>query len=285
MNSHRLEDSTSLREFVRNLKEGIYITSETGQILDVNPAMLQMFGVQSIEEFRTHKAAEFWVDPDARQRELEILQRDGAVKEFELEVRAVDGTVRTLLDTCYSVRDSETGERLFHGILVDITERKKLELQLQEQSIRDPLTGCFNRRYLEVFEKKMGGGQWGCIAIDIDHFKQLNDQLGHEAGDQALVRLSRFLLQQVRAEEGVVRMGGDEFLILLLNADAIITQKVTDRLRSAATERSPVSFTIGWGCRVGNESLEKTIARADKDLLSVRVSERSFFPERKRPEN
>lgn len=281
---HNLENSGSLREFVRNLKEGIYITSETGDILDVNPAMLQIFGLASVEEFRKHKTADFWVDPVARAKEMEILARDGAVREFELQIRSTDGTIRTLLDTCYAVRIPETGEKVFHGILVDITERKKLELQLHEQSLRDPLTGCFNRRYMGEFEKRKGMRQWGCIVIDVDHFKDFNDSFGHAAGDEALVKLTRFLSQQVRAEEGVVRMGGDEFLILLPHADEKITRLVADRLRTGATERSPVSFSMGWATRLPGEDLEKTVARADDNLLSIRVSDRSYSPGRRKPQ-
>lgn len=281
---HNLENSGSLREFVRNLKEGIYITSDTGEILDVNPAMLEMFGFSTVEDLRKHKTEDFWVNLAAREKEMEILARDGAVREFELQVRRPDGQIRTLLDTCYAVRMPDTGEKLFHGILIDITERKKLELQLQEQSMRDPLTGCFNRRYMDEFEKRKGLRQWGCIVIDVDHFKDFNDSFGHAAGDQALVKLTRFLSQQVRADEGVVRIGGDEFLILLAHADAGTTGLVADRLRASASEHSPVSFTMGWATRLPGEDLEKTIARADNNLLSIRVSERPHSAGRRKRE-
>jgi diguanylate cyclase (GGDEF)-like protein/PAS domain S-box-containing protein len=267
-----LDDTASLRQLVRNLKEAIYITSESGVILDANPAMLEIFGLKNEEELQNYLADELWADPEARKRELKILKEKGSVREFEVNIRRPDGEIRTVLDTAYMVKDPLTGEMLLHGILVDITERKRLEMRLLEQSTRDPLTGCYNRRYLDEFELRESRGTWGCIVIDVDNFKRLNDEYGHHAGDEALVGLARFLMQQVRAGEGIVRMGGDEFLVLLSDSNPALTKKVADRLRRNGKTQAPVSFTMGWASRTPGESLDKTIRRADGDLLSVRVS-------------
>ena len=75
------------------------------------------------------------------------------MRDRELQITRPDGGVRTVLDTWYSNIDPDTGEAIFHGILVDITGRKNLETKLVEQSIRDPLTGCYNRRYLSTLYK------------------------------------------------------------------------------------------------------------------------------------
>ena len=92
--------------------------------------------------------------------------------------------MRTLLDTWYQLKDPDSGETLYHGILFDITDRKNLETQLREQSIRDPLTGCFNRRQLQTFYERPTSAdeRWGCVYADIDHFKQYNAEFGHAAG-------------------------------------------------------------------------------------------------------
>ena len=273
-----LHDPDTLREFVRNVREGIYITSAQGEILDANSAFLEIFGVASLEELQSYSVQELLVDPSLRARELELLDRDGAIREFELQIRRVDGEVRTVLDTTYTCRDPETGELFFHGILVDITARKVLEDQLRELSLRDPLTGCYNRRYLSNIECEMLAGgvdDWGCSYLDIDHFKQFNDRHGHAAGDEVLMKMSRFLTRQIRAEEAVVRVGGDEFVILLAGADAEATEKAAQRLQLAALRTAPVAFSLGWAARQYGESLEKTLGRADHSLLAVRVVERS----------
>src|SRR5690349_16794691 len=116
-----LSDPESLREFARNLGEGIYITTPEGRILDANPAFLDMLGVRSLDDFAGFSAYDLFVDPAQRELELKLLDRDGRVREFEFQIRRPDGEIRWVLDTSYVVRDEETGERFCHGVLVDIT--------------------------------------------------------------------------------------------------------------------------------------------------------------------
>jgi diguanylate cyclase (GGDEF)-like protein/PAS domain S-box-containing protein len=274
-----LADPENLRDLVQKLKEGIYISNRQGEILDANPAFLEMLGVASLVELRRHRVTDF-LDPDVRKWELSVLERDGFIREFEFQIKRKDGKTRTALDSAYAVKNPETGEVIYKGILVDITERKRLENQLREQSVRDPLTGCFNRRYLQLFEHSVEPStRWGCIMIDVDRFKQYNDQHGHQAGDEVLVRTSRFLMRQMRAEESVVRMGGDEFLVLLKNSDAHHTDAVAKRLKAS---EAPVPFSLGWAARENEEKLERTIGRADKKLYAVRAHKRRPEQERRK---
>ena len=270
-----LSDPETLARFAQNLGEGIYITNERGEILDANAAFLKIFGLSSLEELKTYRVSDF-VDADVRQKEVELLEREGAARDRELQITRRDGSVRTVLDTWYTNIDSETGESVFHGILVDITGRKNLETQLVEQSIRDPLTGCYNRRHLASLyhATRDSSAVWGCIYVDIDHFKQYNDVHGHAAGDAVLIKMSRFLMRHVRAEEPVIRMGGDEFLIILFDTSDGETKMVADRLQKAAADKAPVSFSLGWASRERSETLEETVNRADRELIQVRVVRR-----------
>jgi len=280
--THSLSDPELLRVLVQHLHEAIYVTNAQGEIMDANDAMLKLFGARDLAELRSHLVTDF-IDPEVRAWEKRMLERDGHVREFELRIQRPDGTVRTVLDSAYAWNPADDEERLYLGVLVDITDRKELENELREQSIRDPLTGCFNRRYLSMFETASGEmpGGWGCIVIDIDHFKQYNDELGHAAGDDALVRLSRFLMRQVRAEEAVIRMGGDEFLIIMGHADPELTQRAVRRIEAAAGKESVVPFSLGWSAREGKEPLEKTMARADENLYSIRTARRHPSKERR----
>ncbi|MFB3814342.1 MAG: diguanylate cyclase [Terriglobales bacterium] len=278
-----LNDPDSLRELVLGLKEGIYITSADGRILDANPAFLEMFGMSSVQELWRYQATDLLVDPAERERELALLDQYGSVREFELKIRRSDGQVRTVIDTAYVCRDPLTGETLYRGILVDITERKRLEMQLIEQSIRDPLTGCYNRRWLSEFEQRASEVGWGCIALDLDHFKAYNDRHGHHAGDELLVKVSRLLIRHARSEEGVVRMGGDEFAILLRGSDPDATAAVARRLQRAGRSQAPISFSMGWATREDGEKLERTLARADRNMFAIRVHRRSPRRERRNP--
>ncbi|HEU4628892.1 MAG TPA: sensor domain-containing diguanylate cyclase [Gemmatimonadaceae bacterium] len=280
-----LADPETLRGFAENLREGLYITSADGRFLDGNPAFLAMLGLGSVAELTTHTTGDLVVDVERRRAELAQLDRDGAVREFESDLRRPDGQLCRVLETIYLRRDGESGEPFYHGIMVDITKRMELEYQLRELSVRDPLTGCYNRRFLIELERRLQESaeqSWGCIFIDIDFFKQFNDRYGHQKGDDVLVRMSRFLMRQVRAEEAVVRLGGDEFLIVLAGADAARTESVARRLQLAALRTAPAAFSLGWAHRERGESFERTVNRADQELLAVRVVERS--PEMNRRE-
>jgi diguanylate cyclase (GGDEF)-like protein/PAS domain S-box-containing protein len=279
-----LSDPNTLSELALRLKEGIYITTLDGEIIDANPAFLEMFGVESLEELKGSRTGDF-VKPEVRAREMALLERDGSVRDVEFQLTRRDGEVRTVVDSAFLSVDPQTGEKYCHGILVDITQRKELQTQLLELSIRDPLTGCYNRRYLNTVMRQCEAqlkGEWGCIYLDIDHFKQYNDTNGHAEGDSVLVKMARFLMRHVRAEEAVVRVGGDEFLVVLCDSGQEQTEKVAARLRTAAAASAPVPFSMGWAARRDVESFEETMVRADHRLLEVRVDERRDLGKRRK---
>jgi len=270
-----LSDPETLARIAQNLEEGIYITTETGEILDANPAFLRIFGITELRELKNYRVNDF-VDAEVRSREVALIEREGSLRNRELQITRLDGEVRTVLDSWYMIRDADSGEKVFHGILVDITARKNLETQLVEQSIRDPLTGCYNRRHLaNIYGKEYDNNDaWGCIYVDIDHFKQYNDVHGHAAGDTVLMKMSRFLMRHVRAEEAVVRMGGDEFLVLLADTTVEEARTISRRIETVGLKDAPVSFSLGWAARENNETFEETVNRADRELIAVRVISR-----------
>ena len=102
-----------------------------------------------------------------------------------------------------------------------------------------------------------------------------NDTHGHQKGDQVLARMARFLMRHVRAEEPVVRMGGDEFLVVVFGDTAERIDDVARRLQQAAARSAPVAFSLGWAHRMDGETLAQTIDRADRKLIGVRVLSRS----------
>jgi len=275
-----LSSAETLRELVHNLREGVYITRQDGRIVDANPAFLEMFGVRSSRELDRLRVQR-WLDPREREREHAILRRQGMVRDYELTVRQPGGEVRTVIDTAFMRRDPR-GRALYYGILIDITERKRLEQQLLDMGLRDPLTGCFNRRYLTRFEQAGRARGWSCIVLDVDDFKGYNDRYGHERGDQVLVRMARFLSGLCRAEDAVVRLGGDEFVILFAGVGSAGIDRLAQRLRQRARRSGPVPFSMGWAARWRGERLARTIARADERLVGVRVDAQAFRGQQRR---
>ncbi|MFT3929739.1 MAG: diguanylate cyclase [Spongiibacteraceae bacterium] len=114
-----------------------------------------------------------------------------------------------------------------------------LREQLREQSLSDPLTGLFNRRYMfqqmarlmALWER--GGQAFAVIAIDVDHFKSFNDRFGHDVGDEVLVGIAQVLQSEVRKSDIACRMGGEEFVILMAGASVELAQERAEKLRAA----------------------------------------------------
>ena len=129
---HSLQDPATLRQLVGQLREGVYVSNIEGRILDANPAFVRMFGLASLDELANHTISDFVVDPARRAAELELIAREGGVREFEMQIRRPDGQVRTLLEACHAASAAGTGATLFHGILVDVTDRKEEDARFEK---------------------------------------------------------------------------------------------------------------------------------------------------------
>lgn len=157
---------------------------------------------------------------------------------------------------------------------------RRAEKKLAELAATDPLTGLSNRRNLlamaeHVMAKAQRAGQpIALILADIDHFKAINDQHGHEAGDRVLVHTGALLSQTCRAQDIVARWGGEEFLMLLPATDAAAAWTVAERIRTTVTsqplapQEEAIEVTLSLGVAVvhANEPLASAIARADAAL-------------------
>ena len=270
---HLLKDLESVRSLFRNLKVGLYTIDKHGEFLDATEEFLEILGLASIKELRQSNARER-LNLEAYDRNPAVPRQDRLVREIDLAIRRTDGRSTTVMDISYTSRDEKNGDLVYHGILIDITERRRSERSMIEQpSLRDPLTGSYNRLYLEDFERRMVEDRksWGCIYVFIDHFKQFNDRYGYETGEEVLRKMSRFLMRYARASDGIIRMGDDEFLVLLPNVDSSIVARINRRFRQAALGQAPIPFSMGMSTRMTDEPLETTILRASRDLAPVHV--------------
>ncbi len=150
--------------------------------------------------------------------------------------------------------------------------------ELRANASTDPLTGLANRRGLatayarELAQHQRTGRPFSLLVADLDRFKQINDALGHKAGDRALVEVSELLLAQVRAVDTAARIGGDEFALLLSDADDVHAAGVAERLDAAVhahATREGWPGTISIGISVSNTdgvSLDDLLRHADSRL-------------------
>jgi len=120
---------------------------------------------------------------------------------------------------------------------VDITHHKRMEKELYSLSITDPLTGIYNRRYFqekleeEIERVRRGGGVFSVVMFDIDHFKTINDQFGHQVGDTVLKTLVKIVKDRIRRIDILARWGGEEFVLLLPNTTLENAKGLAEELR------------------------------------------------------
>jgi diguanylate cyclase (GGDEF)-like protein len=220
------------------------------------------------EQYHLIKEAVFNERSDLRLKMLQVEhQVDTAQKEAEI----------------YQLRNVEL-ER-------EVQERKKAQTALEELATTDPLTGLFNRRqffYLAEMELQRSiryNHPLSVFMIDVDHFKDVNDTLGHAIGDQVLVAVAQRIKLQMRQVDIVSRYGGDEFIILLpetnMEQAGQIAQRLVEQVKSGLvnTVRGPVEITISVGVGCYNEfysaALDALLERADHALYVAKQSGRN----------
>jgi diguanylate cyclase (GGDEF)-like protein len=170
------------------------------------------------------------------------------------------------------------------AIFALITRRQREALL--HSATRDSLTGALNRTLMSTeLERALAAfnrhGEISCVlALDLDHFKRVNDNYGHDAGDKVLVDFARIVAHGVRLEDQFFRHGGEEFLLLIRNSDAAAMQRVATLIheRVAAQLRSPggpVTVSIGGAQVAADESAEQWLQRADKNLYAAKTAGRS----------
>lgn len=136
-----------------------------------------------------------------------------------------DGVYREFFCHAVPIFDHHGEFRYFQGFNLDITERKQIEAEIRNLALYDPLTGLPNRRMLlERLQQTMASSsrnnkEAALLFIDLDHFKDINDTLGHSVGDQLLQRVAARLIECVRECDTVARLGGDEFVVMLTDLD------------------------------------------------------------------
>src|SRR4051794_14354619 len=143
----------------------------------------------------------------------------------------------------YLVKGKANGDTIARALRHSI-ERRRSEERLQHVADHDPLTGLLNRRRLEEELERHGewvrryGPEGALLVLDLDHFKHVNDSLGHRAGDELIVTVSRLLQARLRSSDLVARLGGDEFALLLPKADAAAARKVAEDVLAAVREHT-----------------------------------------------
>ncbi|WP_414889702.1 EAL domain-containing protein [Pseudomonas chlororaphis] len=223
---------------------------------------------------------------------LRVLDRDVAGASIEFRMRTGDGAFRWVENRYIPVRNDQGQLVEVEGIILDITERKLAEEKMALMARTDSLTGLANRATLierlhQAFAAaRRGASPFAMFYLDLDHFKRINDTLGHPIGDLLLQEVSRRIRACTRENDVVARLGGDEFAILQLNVDeathcAALATKIRDTLvLPYSLEGNEVRISVSIGISLYSPqtlSAESLMAQSDMALYRSKDQGRNQF--------
>lgn len=150
---------------------------------------------------------------------------------------------------------------------------------LRDKTLRDPLTGARNRAWLESYRNKRSEVEAAVILVDIDHFKRINDDFGHAAGDKVLTNFATRANEVLEAEQGVLaRLGGDEFIAIVPDADVERAARIAEDLLNSMKLWSPgvpmATASLGVAVSDAGDDLSHVMARADRNLYNAKAAGR-----------
>lgn len=280
------------RKLVELSPDGIAII-ETGQVVFINPAGQAILGVASIEELQERQLVEL-VSPASRDvflSQMSLLQESGVQVPWmeHTFVRCNGGEVAVEVSGIPFLHD---GRRAVQVLFRDITERKLAKERLEQMAHHDLLTGLPNRAF---FFDRMGcqleharryKERFALLYLDLDGFKQVNDDLGHDAGDCLLKEVGMRLEQCLRRADSVARVGGDEFIVLLSKVnDRHDPTIVANKIIKAVSDPFVVA---GTRCKVGvsigivvfpedGDQVDMLVKKADTAMYQAKAGGRNTY--------
>jgi len=229
------------------------------------------------------------------QRHREQLARHEPFRNFEMERRNDKGNVRIISISGEPVFDAAGTFTGYRGVGTDITERKRMEADLQELATTDSLTGLANRRhFLDRLDnelarlRRIGDQPVAVLMLDLDHFKRVNDIYGHATGDAVLRHFAALLRDEARKIDIGGRVGGEEFAIILPGADPAAARVFAERLRHKVAitpfvrDGQSITVTVSIGIAAMNPtdaSVDAALDRADEALYRAKQGGRNRVEE------
>lgn len=276
-------------DIVNNLPGIFYMLDVEGRFVRVNPKYLEVTGY-SWAELERMTAQDCFGAKDRNliaEKMQEVFDQGDAAVEAELVTKLGRGIPhyftghRTIID----------GQPYLVGIGTDITERRTLEMELEQQAHTDALTGLSNRRYfieqaeLELARSKRYGKLLSMLMLDLDEFKAVNDRYGHHVGDTVLHKVGEVFRNRLREFDVVGRIGGEEFAVLLPETDIDRAFEVAERLRLdiAAAEIQPepgkllgITASIGVATLTAEEvDIDRLLKFADQAMYEAKRNGRN----------
>jgi diguanylate cyclase (GGDEF)-like protein/PAS domain S-box-containing protein len=287
------ESEERYRVFVENASDIVFRTDDSGYFTYINPVALIITGYKEEELIGTQYLA--LINPDMAEETMKFFGRQ-FVKEiqntyFEYPIIAKDKHEIWLgQNTQLIVEDGRV--QGFQAMARDITDRKRMEAEILALSITDQLTGLHNRRgflslaeqQLKLSERNKSG--MSLFFADLDLLKWINDTIGHEEGDKALIEAGNILKETFRSSDIIARLGGDEYAVLVVDITEANSKIFTSRLQAVIDKRNnqenrKYKLSISMGCAYYNPenpcSIDDLIARADKLMYEQKQKKKDLL--------
>jgi diguanylate cyclase (GGDEF)-like protein/PAS domain S-box-containing protein len=281
-----------LRTITNSQSEGVIALDMTARITFANPAALQLLGAKEQSDVLGQPIQERLILRH-RRRQVDfasMVARQVVAQDADATLGPPDGDT---LDIAYSVTPlrAEGAELGAVIVLRDVTERRAFQDELTRRALHDELTGLPNRRLLldrldhAIARAATTGSQHGLLYLDLDRFKLVNDSYGHVVGDRLLIQLANRLLSCLSVADSVARMSGDEFVILVEDAEEITNvTAIAERLLHALREPFDVdghhifmSASIGVGMTRESLSRDDLLATVDAAAYAAKANGRNCY--------
>jgi diguanylate cyclase (GGDEF)-like protein/PAS domain S-box-containing protein len=267
------------RSLVQRASDLTVVTDAAGIVHYVSPAAETLLGYRP--EDLLHLPLLVHVEPDQRaavgQAISFLAEQPGLVHTIELRLCTRDGRVRSVEAVCQNLlADADVAGLVWNGR--DVTDRRALEDELTHQARHDPLTGLANRVLLldRLRGALAAGDAVAVILVDLDGFKNVNDTLGHPAGDELLRSAAQRLLGCVRPEDTTARLGGDEFAVVTHGSAELartVGRRIVETLRrpfGVAGHEVRIGASVGVASGDGRESAEDLLRDADIAMYAAK---------------
>ncbi|MCF7822418.1 MAG: diguanylate cyclase [Mariprofundaceae bacterium] len=270
--------------------DGLLIVDMQGNLIDINRTAYERLGYSKAEmlamKLTDLDPSEFAARVPERMEQIKKhgmvvfetahCRKDGSIMPVEINARAIE------LD----------GERVVFSTVRDITERRQAEEKIRQMAYHDHLTGLPNRAlFYDRLQQALAHAHrnrklLALLILDLDHFKPINDELGHKYGDQALIEVGKRLRQCVRETDSVARIGGDEFAIIFVD---VASEKAACKMaeKVIAAIKQPLSlntsqYTLGASIGIcmasqDDDDMEGAVSRADSAMYQAKKSGRSCY--------
>lgn len=284
----RKEQGLELQRFFYVNLDLLCITELDGRFIKTNKAWEEILGYSS-EELKGENIIEFLHEDDIERtkKALSKLEKNNEVKEFVNRYKSTNGKYR------YIEWKANRYENVIYAAARDITDRIEYENRILDMSNRDVLTNAYNRKYVyesaeRLIEKcRRTKGTFSVAILDIDHFKDINDNYGHQVGDEVLKSFTKIIDENLRKYDILGRYGGEEFIVVLDDTNIrmanIIMERILEEVRSTTfvCRDNNIKFTFSAGvanCREAKDApmmIDRLIEIADRRMYQAKRSGRN----------